>query len=54
MTGSGAILALRNSLAAVLHLLANYRLGFRDPATRRKLARLANRLVKISTELAHS
>jgi site-specific recombinase XerD len=49
--GHSAILALRNSLAAVQHLLANYRLGITNQTARHRLARLANRLVKISTEL---
>jgi hypothetical protein len=51
-TGNSGMLALRNALAAAQHLLAHFRLQLSDPAARNKLARLANRLVKISTELA--
>jgi site-specific recombinase XerD len=52
-TGNSGMVALRNSLAAAQHLLAHFRLQLSDPAARNKLARLANRLVKISTELAN-
>lgn len=48
----GAILALQNALAAVQQLLASYRLKFSSDLDRHPLARLANRLVKISAELA--
>ena len=50
--GNNGIVALRNSLTAAQHLLAHFRLGQNDPADRNKLARLANRLAKISNELA--
>jgi site-specific recombinase XerD len=51
-TGNTSILALRNALSAAQHLLAHFRLQLGEPAARKKLARLANRLVKISTELS--
>ncbi len=51
-TGNSGIVALRNSMAAAQHLLAHLRLKQSDPIARNKLARLANRLVKITTELA--
>ena len=50
--GNSGIVALRNSLAAAQHLLAYFRLQMSNPADRNKLARLANRLVKVSSELA--
>ena len=52
-TGNSDMVALRNSLAAAQHLLTHFRLQLSDPAARNKLARLANRLVKISAELAN-
>jgi site-specific recombinase XerD len=52
IAGNSGMLRLRNALAATQHLLVHCRLQLSDPAARNKLARLANRLVKISTELA--
>jgi site-specific recombinase XerD len=52
ITGNSGMLTVRNALAATQHLLVHFRLQLIDPAARSKLARLANRLVKISTELA--
>ena len=51
-TGSSGIVALRNSIAAAQHLLAHFRLQLNEAAARNKLARLANRLAKISAQLA--
>jgi site-specific recombinase XerD len=48
----GGILAVQNALAAVQHLLACLRLKQSNDSDHRQLARLANRLVKISAELA--
>jgi len=48
----GGILALQNALAAVQQLLASCRFKLSAYKDRRPLARLANRLVKISAELA--
>jgi len=43
--------AIVQSLAAICHLLEMYRRGIRDDKSRVKIARLANRLLKISAEL---
>ena len=51
-TGSSGIVTLRNSIAAAQHLLAHFRLQLNEAAARNKLARLANRLAKISAQLA--
>ncbi|MBI3797351.1 MAG: tyrosine-type recombinase/integrase [Deltaproteobacteria bacterium] len=48
----GGILALQNALAAVQQLLASHRLKLSADNDQRPLARLANRLAKISAELA--
>ena len=50
--GNSGVAALRNALAATQHLMTQFRLQTSDPKGRKQLARLANRLVKVSTELA--
>jgi hypothetical protein len=49
--GAG-ISAIFQSLLAIRHLLEMHRRGLSDQQSRRKIARLANRLLKISAELA--
>jgi len=48
----GSILAVQNALAAAQQLLTSYRLSLSVDKDRFRLARLANRMVKISAELA--
>ncbi len=48
---NAGIPAIARSMAAMRHLLEMYRRQLTDQKARRKLERLANRLVKISTEL---
>jgi hypothetical protein len=50
-TESAALPAIAQSLAAIRHLVEMYRRGLGDDNSRRTIARLANRLLKISTEL---